>query len=609
MPLSEDFGSSGKKEASPDSISIRSFSAVNNLQSSSSEKNYSGQTTRNNKLIHRFVDSFKRAEGSTTHTKQINENTSDLEGDVNSFTSDSKLKKSMKSRHVVMMTLGTGIGTGLLVANAKGLHYGGPAALVIGYFLVSFVTYFMIQAAGEMAVTYPTLPANFNAYSSIFISKPFGFATVWVYCFQWLTVLPLELITAAMTIKFWNDTINPDIFILIFFVFLLFIHFFGVKGYGETEFIFNCCKILMIAGFIILSVVINCGGAGNDGYIGGKYWRNPGAFAGDTSAGRFKNVCYILVTAYFSFGGMELFALSVQEQANPRKTTPVAAKRSIYRILVIYLLTMILIGFNVPYNDDQLMGAGGSATHASPYVLAASIHGVKVVPHIINAVILISVISVANSSLYAGPRLMCSLAQQGYGPKFLDYVDREGRPLIALIVCSVFGVIGFVAASSKEEVVFAWLAAIAGLSELFTWTSIMLSHLRFRQAMKVQGRSLDELGYKATTGIWGSAYGVFFNILVFIAQFWVALAPLNNGGKCSAESFFQSYLAFPIWIAFYLGYMIYNRDFTFLNPLDKIDLDFHRHIYDPELMRQEDLENEERKRDMSLMRKTYLFWC
>ena len=121
----------------------------------------------------------------------------------------------MKSRHVVMMTLGTGIGTGLLVANAKGLHYGGPAALVIGYFLVSFVTYFMIQAAGEMAVTYPTLPANFNAYSSIFISKPFGFATVWVYCFQWLTVLPLELITAAMTIKFWNDTINPDIFILI----------------------------------------------------------------------------------------------------------------------------------------------------------------------------------------------------------------------------------------------------------------------------------------------------------------------------------------------------------------------------------------------------------
>lgn len=167
MLSSEDFGSSGKKETSPDSISIRSFSAGNNFQSSSSEKTYSKQKSGSDKLIHRFADSFKRAEGSTTRTKVYLLLCSDLEDGVESITSDSKLKKSMKSRHVVMMSLGTGIGTGLLVANAKGLHYGGPAALIIGYILVSFVTYFMIQAAGEMAVTYPTLPANFNAYSSI----------------------------------------------------------------------------------------------------------------------------------------------------------------------------------------------------------------------------------------------------------------------------------------------------------------------------------------------------------------------------------------------------------------------------------------------------------
>ena len=178
MSSSKDCGSFGKKDPSPDFISTRSFSDENNFQLSSNEKIYSEQKPKRNRLIHRFTDSFKRAEGSTTKIKPINENTSDLEDGIQSFTSDSKLKKSMKSRHVVMMSLGTGIGTGLLVANAKGLHYGGPAALVIGYVLVSFITYFMIQAAGEMAVTYPTLPANFNAYSSIFISKPFGFATV-----------------------------------------------------------------------------------------------------------------------------------------------------------------------------------------------------------------------------------------------------------------------------------------------------------------------------------------------------------------------------------------------------------------------------------------------
>lgn len=553
-------------------------------------------------LFHRFIDSFKRAED------VVEPENDDLEDGAKSQGSDTKLKKKMKSRHVIMMTLGTGIGTGLLVANASGLSKGGPAALVIAYGLVSFVTYFMIQAAGEMAVTYPTLPGNYNAYMSIFISKPYGFSTVWLSSIQWLTVLPLELITTSLIIKYWTVTINGDVFVVIFYVFLLFIHFFGVAAYGETEFIFNLCKILMIAGFIIFSIVVNCGGAGKDGYIGGKYWHDPGAFAAHTNIGRFKGICYILVTGYFSYGGTELFVLSVNEQKNPRKSTPIAAKQSIYRIVVIYLLTMILIGFNVPYNNDQLMGSGGSAAPASPYVLAASIHGVKVVPHIINAVILISVVSVGNSALYAAPRMICALSQQGYAPKFLSYIDRQGRPLFALLSCALFGIIGFAAASPQEEQVFTWLAAIAGLSELFTWSGIFLSHVRFRQAMKIQGKDLNELGYKSITGVWGSVYGVFFNILVFIAQFWVALFPIGSD-KADAESFFESYLAFPLFLVFYFGYMIYNKDYTFLTNLEEIDLDNHRRIYDPELIRQEEEENRIKLKNASIWVKLYNWWC
>ena len=130
----------------------------NKLQSHTDDfEEASGHFQRSQTLFHRFVYYFKRSE----ETHIINE---DLEDGAKSIISDTKLKKKMKSRHVVMMTLGTGIGTGLLVANAAGLSKGGPAALVIAYGLVSFVTYFMIQAAGEMAVTYPTLPGNYNTY-------------------------------------------------------------------------------------------------------------------------------------------------------------------------------------------------------------------------------------------------------------------------------------------------------------------------------------------------------------------------------------------------------------------------------------------------------------
>lgn len=549
-------------------------------------------------IVHRWVQSYKRQEES--------EVTSDFE-DGKSVASV-HLKKSMKSRHVVMMSIGTGIGTGLLISNAKGLAISGPAPLVIGYGMVSFITYFMIQAAGELAVTYPTLPGNFNSYFCTLVSKPFGFATVWLACVQWITVLPLELIAASMTIKYWTN-ISGDAFVVIIYVFLMLVHLLDVRAYCETEFIFNACKVLMIAGFIILSILINCGAAGNDGYIGGRYWNDPGAFASDNPASRFKSICYILVTGYFSYGGTELFVLSVNEQANPRKSTPQAAKHCIYRILIIYLTTMILIGFNVPHNSDQLLGNNNSGANVSPYVLAASIHGVKIVPHIINAIILIALVSVANSSLYAATRMMVSLSQQSLAPKWLGYVDREGRPLAGLAVCALFGFIGFAASSSYEDQIFTWLAAIAGLSELFTWSAFFISHIRFRQAMSAQGKDLNELGFRATTGVYGSYFGICFNILVFMSQFWVALAPIGNDGKVSVESFFEGYLAFPLWLFFYFGCMFWFRDFKLFNPLSSIDLDFHRRIYDPEALKREDDAQREKRKNSSLSRRLVYFFC
>ena len=137
----------------------------------------------------------------------------------------------------------------------------------------------------------------------------------------------------------------------------------------------------------------------------------------------------------------------------------------------------------------------------------------------------------------------------------------------------------------------------------------MFSHIRFRRAMKLQNKSLDTLGYKANTGLWGSYFGVGFNILVFAAQFWVALSPPNSGGKCDANSFFASYLAMPIWLAFYFGYMCWYKDFTVLTDLNQVDLDNHRKVYDPEFLRQEDLENKERLRNSSFLVKIYEFWC
>ena len=57
----------------------------------------------------------------------------------------------------------------------------------------------------------------------------------WDYAISWLTVLPFELTAAGFTIRFWRPDLNIGIWVAVFFVALVIIQIFGVRGYGEGE--------------------------------------------------------------------------------------------------------------------------------------------------------------------------------------------------------------------------------------------------------------------------------------------------------------------------------------------------------------------------------------
>ncbi|CCF57699.1 hypothetical protein KAFR_0D00520 [Kazachstania africana CBS 2517] len=556
-----------------------------------------------------FVDSFKKIDDNNNQYEIEKNEINNIKSDQFNDKLNNQLQKTIQPRHVIMISLGTGIGTGLLVGNGATLHNAGPAGLLIGYIIMASCIYCIIQACGEMAVNYLTLIGGFNNYPSFLVDTAWNFAVAWVYCIQWLCVCPLELVTASMTIKYWNEKVDPDVFVTIFYLLIIAINLFGgARGYAEAEFFFNLCKILMIAGFFILGIILICGGAGTSGYIGVSYWNNPGAFRGHTPGTRFKGIVSTLVTAAFSFGQTEFLAITASEQSNPRKAIPSAAKKVIYRALFIYVGSIIIVGFLVPYNSPELLGSKSSQTKASPYVIAVASHGIRIAPHFINAVILISVLSVANSSFYSSSRMLLTLAKQGYAPKIFTYLDRKGRPLFGIIAASLLATIAFCASSPKETEVFSWLLAISGLSQVFTWGTICLSHIRFRRAMKIQGRSLNELGYKSQVGVWGSIYAATVMFLILIGQFWVALWPLNSNGA-NITNFFKEYLAMPILLLFYFGYKTWKKDWNLFIRAKDIDLISHRHIYDEDVLKQEKNQYKENLKNGSLWLKIYAFWC
>lgn len=110
------------------------------------------------------------------------------------------------------------------------------------------------------------------------------------------------------------------------------------------------------------------------------------------------------------------------------------------------------------------------------------------------------------------------MAEQGYAPRIFAYVDRAGRPLVSTITIIAFAPLAYINLASTGEIVFGWLLSLSGLAALFTWGSICLAHIRFRQAWKYHGHTLDDLPFRSPMGIYGSIVGLGLIILVLIAQ-------------------------------------------------------------------------------------------
>lgn len=187
------------------------------------------------------------------------------------------------------------------------------------------------------------------------------------------------------------------------------------------------------------------------------------------------------MTASFAFGGTELTGLAAAEAEDPRKEVPKASKQVVWRICIFYIINLFLIGLIVPADSPLYSGEGSSSRH-SPFVIAIQLAGIKVLPSIFNAVILISVMSVANSCTFASTRTFQALAQHGMGPKVFAYVDKKGRPLVVTGLQLLFGCLAFINLAPSGGNIFNWLLALSGLSSFFIFGSIAIAHIRFRLA-------------------------------------------------------------------------------------------------------------------------------
>lgn len=494
------------------------------------------------------------------------------------------LHRGLKSRHITMIAIGGAIGTGLILGTGKALAQSGPASILIAYTSVGLLVYVVMTGLGEMAAWIPH-SAGFAGYATRFVDPALGFALGWTYWCKYIITTPNQLTASALIIQEWDattaDKVNPGVWVAVFLVTICAINYFGIKFFGELEFWLSTLKVITIVGVILLSFLLAVG-AGPGPATGFKYYKNPGAFAeyidkGD--AGKFYGFWSSFVNAVFAYLGTELIGVTVGEAQNPRKTIPRAIKLTFYRILFFYVLAVFFLGMLVPYNSKELKFAIGAGTKASasPFVVAIKLAGIKHLPGVINAAILLFTFSASNSDLYIASRTIYGLAEQGHAPKIFRWTDKRGVPVPALAISALMCCTAFMNAADDAKTVFSYFVNLTTIFGLLSWISLLVSHIFFVRARIAQGITKDQMAYVAPFGLWGSYIALFFSILIALTKNFPVFTK-GKYGNFDYKNFITGYLGIPIYLICIFGYkffmkskMVRPHEADFYTGKDEID--------------------------------------
>ncbi len=496
--------------------------------------------------------------------------------DVRPTTGENQLHRNLTLRQINLIAIGGAIGTGLFVATGASVSSAGPGGAVLSYAVIGLAVYFVMTALGEMA-THRPVPGAFEAYSRDYVDPAFGFMMGWNYWYASAMTIAVELVATSIVMKFWFPDSNSALWSAISLLLLLGLNLFSARIFGESEFWFAGIKVVTIVIFIILGLAMIFGIMGGEA-VGFKNWTvDGGPFVGGALG-----TLSILMVAGFSFIGVEATAITAGEAQNPTKTMPKAINSVFWRILIFYIGAIVVMATLIPHTDPNLLAAAEDNVAASPFTLIFERAGLAAAASVMNLVILTSVLSAGNSTLYSGSRLVYSMARNGSAPRALGGVSRHGVPVPAVVFTAVMSSFAFLTSQVGDSIVYTWLYNATGLSGFIAWFGICVAHLRFRAAYQAQRRPLSELTYQARLFPYGTWYALIVCVVVIVGQGYFAF---------SAESIdwlgiVVAYMGLPLTVAIYVAFKVFRR--TRIVPLTEMDLEpheDHRRAPEPETER------------------------
>ncbi|ODV58993.1 dicarboxylic amino acid permease [Ascoidea rubescens DSM 1968] len=571
-------------QKAPSIISItNNVSTVGNSRSESDDN----RDTRNNR-DNRSIDTTSTA--STLYRQVSYELHQVTSKQPLAITEGHKLVHTLKYYDLASVTFSGSIGSGIMITSATALRNGGPGSMLICFLIMTFCCYTVLCALCEMA-TYIPLPDAFSGYGTRYVDPAFGFATGYAYFFKYLVLAPSQMSAASAAIQYWvhRDTINPAVWISILLVLDVSSNYLGVNHYATVMRAFSIIKVVILFGMIIFSFTLAMGGGPNHDRTGFRYWRDPGAFASyktlSGDSGRFAGFLATLLPCIYTLIGLEVYGIALGETASPMRRNIHKAHKLIFSIIPPFYCTLaLLLGMIISHDDPNLIKSLTTSSNnaaSSAFVIAIKNAGIPILPHIMNACILIFVFSASNTELYIAIRALYGLSVSGMAPTIFSKTNQRGVPIYSLAFCSTFALLGYMNAGTSSKIIFGYFVNVVTVFGLTTWISILISHLKFTNAVKAQGIEREsEMYFVAPFAPYASYVTLTIVIILILIKNYTVFLDYAKYKTFDYKTFISGYIGIPIFFGLYFCYKFYHK--TEIIRSEEVDLFFYKDVIDAE---------------------------
>lgn len=554
---------------------------------------------------------------------------SDPSLDFSNNNSQYHLQRKLEKHQIQMIALGGTLGVGLFLSSGKAFSIGGPLGCLLGFMISGSIVLATMLSFAEMSTLIPTT-SSISGLASRFVEDAFGFALGWSYWLSFTIAMPGEVSAAVIMLSYFEELNIPGLssigFVVLFLMFIIGINLLDVRIYGNIEFLFSFFKVMLTVVLIIVMLVVNV----KEKY-GFKYWRpsmstdwetygpfrptfdltdiGNGALNGIGGVtGRFLSVLASSVISAYAFSGSEIGFIASMECKNPRKALPSVTKRVFGRVMILYFLSIFMVGLDMYSGDPRLLryyapkytdvSTAITQEHLaelatkcpvrletqypngnqSPWIIALQTAGYCSFGTVLNAMLILFATSAGSSHLYTSSRTLYSMAIQAKAPSIFARCSQRGVPYYSVLFCGAFGTLAFASISSNAMSVFQDYANISSTTVMLMWAGMCISFLRFYYGLKYRpdiiARDDKAYPYRSPFQPFLAIYGLFGSIFIAGSTGFVSFIH----GYWNVKTFFTAYGAIIIFAGCYVGYKLTRS--SRIQRLDQLDLDSGRREMD-----------------------------